>query len=60
MEITFYGAVILISLLVFFMKITAEVDPFIELILKTAGKIIPLFCILYSGLKLFKLLGVEI
>ncbi len=51
MTTIYYVSVILISLLVFFLKITAP-HWLGEIVLKTAGKIIPVFCIVYSCIEL--------
>jgi hypothetical protein len=50
-------AVVMCSLLLFFMKFTAPNAVF-ELILKALGKIIPLFCMLYASIEVFKYFGV--
>lgn len=58
MQIAYYISVILISLIIFFMEISAP-NWLGELILKAGGKILPLFCIVLSCIELcriFKLL----
>ena len=45
------------ALVIFFMKVTARNDVF-ELLLKTLGKIVPLFCMLYAGIQIFKHFGI--
>ena len=49
--------VIAISIVIFFMKITAPNAVF-ELLLKAVGKIVPLYCMMYSGVQIFKHFGI--
>lgn len=56
LELIFYTLVIFISLIVFFLKITAP-NYIFELMLKTLGKLAPLFCIFYAGISIFKILN---
>lgn len=55
-NLLFHFSVMLISLMVFFLKITAP-NAFLELILKAIGKLIPLFCLLFAGVQIFKHFG---
>ncbi len=56
MGLVFYIGVILVSLLAFLMKWTAE-NVFIELFLKTAGKLVPLFLIVVSIIQILGMYG---
>lgn len=54
----YHSSVMIIAIVMFFfMKLTAP-NAIFELFLKAIGKIIPLFCILYSGIQIFKYLGI--
>ena len=55
-SLVFHVCVILISLLIFFMKFTGG-KGVSELFLKTLSKLVPLFTMLYSGVMIFKALG---
>lgn len=57
MELTYHILSLLMALLVFFMKFTAQ-NSFIQPILVLLGKVIPLFVLLYSGIQIFKHFGV--
>lgn len=57
LTLIYHFAVITISLVIFFMEVTAE-NAVIELIAKILGKIVPLFCIFYAGIEIFKYFGV--
>lgn len=52
-NLIYHFCVIAMSILIFFMKFSAPND-FFELILKTLGKIVPLFSIAYAIVQLFK------
>jgi hypothetical protein len=56
-SLIYHISVILMALVIFFMKVTARNDVF-ELLLKTLGKIVPLFCMLYAGIQIFKHFGI--
>ena len=53
----YHVSVILIAIVIFFMKITAPNAVF-ELFLKSIGKVIPLCCMLYAGVQIFKYFGI--
>lgn len=53
----YHFAVLLMGIVLFFLKVTAPSALF-ELILKTIGKLIPLFCIFYAGVQIFKYFGI--
>jgi hypothetical protein len=57
LDLIYYIASMLIALLMFFMKFTAP-NALGEIILKTVGKLVPLFVIGYSFIQIFKILGV--
>lgn len=52
-NLIYHFCVIAMSILIFFMKFTSQND-FLELIIKTLGKIAPLFSIAYAIVQLFK------
>jgi len=53
----FYFCVILISLIVFAMKVTGP-NTFITFIAIAFCRLVPLFCILYAGVQIFKHFGI--
>lgn len=53
----YHVSVMLMSIIIFFMEITAP-HWLAEFIYKTLGKLIPIFCILYSGIQIFKIFGI--
>ena len=52
-ELIYHFVVLLISLLVFFMKFTAP-GAIADVTVKIIGKLCPLYCMLYSGIQIFK------
>jgi len=56
-NVIYHLSVILIAIVIFFMKITAPND-FLELILKLLGKVVPIFCIAFAVVQLFKHCGI--
>lgn len=56
-SLIYHISVIIMAILIFFMKFTARNDA-LELVLKLLGKIIPLFCMLYAGIQIFKHWGI--
>lgn len=55
-NLIYHFLVIVMSILVFFLNITFP-NAFFEIVLKFIGKIVPLFCILYAGVQIFKYFG---
>jgi hypothetical protein len=53
-NLIYHSSVIIISILIFFLKITAKN---FELLYKALGKIVPLFCMMYASLQIFKILN---
>lgn len=49
--------VIAISIVMFFIKLTTTNAVF-ELILKAVGKVVPLYCMMYAGVQIFKHFGI--
>lgn len=56
-SIIYHVSVMIISIIIFFMKITSP-NAIFELSLKLLAKIIPLFCMLYAGVQIFKYVGI--
>ena len=56
-NLIYHFSVIVMSVLVFFLTISFP-NAFFEMVLKLIGKIIPLFCILYAGVQIFKHFGI--
>lgn len=56
-SLIYHFSVMVIAIVMFFMKLTAPNAVF-ELFLKAVGKIVPLFCILYAGIQIFKHFGI--
>jgi len=56
-ELCYHIGVIIVGLVVFFLKWTAE-NSFLEAILKVIFKFIPLFVIMYAGVQIFKIWGI--
>lgn len=56
-NLIYHISVMLIALVMFFMKYKTHNAVF-ELFLKVIGKIVPLFCMLYSGVQIFKHFGI--
>jgi hypothetical protein len=52
-NLIYHISVILISIMVFFLNITVP-NYIAELICKTIGKLVPLFCMVYAGVQIFK------
>lgn len=57
LDLIFHFSVILMSLIIFFSKVTAENQIF-ALLFKAMGKLVPFFCMLYAGVKIFKHFGI--
>lgn len=58
LEIVFYFFTLVVSIIWFFMKVTFKDNTLIELILNVFSKLIGVFIIGYSIIKLFKFAGV--
>lgn len=56
-NLLYHFMVIFMALVVFAMKITAPNQIF-ELLLKTLGKVVPLFCMIYAVVQIFKYYGI--
>lgn len=56
-SLIYHFSVMIMSIVIFFMKISATNEIF-ALFLKAIGKIVPLFCMLYAGVQIFKHLGI--
>ena len=56
LELVFHFAVIAISLVVFFLRITAS-NAIFEFFMSAIAKVVPLFCMLFSGVQIFKYFG---
>jgi hypothetical protein len=56
-SLIYHFSVMIIAIVMFFMKLTAP-NAIFELILKAVGKIVPLFCMLYAGIQIFKYFGI--
>lgn len=53
METVYHFSVVIIAIIIFFMKVTAP-NAFGQLILRLLAKVVPLFCMLYAGIEIFK------
>lgn len=56
-SLIYHFSVMIVAIVMFFMKLTAP-NAIFELFLKAVGKIVPLFCMLYAGIQIFKYYGI--
>jgi hypothetical protein len=56
-ELLFYSGVIMMAIVVFSLKVTARND-FLDIFLKTLGKLVPFFTASYAVIQIFRLSGV--
>jgi hypothetical protein len=56
-NLIYHFSVMIISIVFFFMKLTAP-NEILQLFLRAIGKIVPLFCMLYAGVQIFKHFGI--
>ena len=56
-ELIYNFSVMAMAILLFFMKFTAP-NAIFEVLIRAIGKVIPLFCILYAGVQIFKHFGI--
>jgi len=56
-NLTYHFSVIIIAIVMFFMNITAP-NAYVQLLFRAVGKIVPLFCMLYAAIQIFKHFGI--
>lgn len=56
-DLIYHLSVLLISIIMFSMKITFH-NEILQLFLRACGKLIPLYCMLYAGIQIFKHFGI--
>jgi hypothetical protein len=56
-NLIYHICVVLISIIVFFMRITSN-NEHAQLLYRTIGKVVPIFCIMYAVVQIFKFIGI--
>lgn len=56
-NLIYHFSVVCVSLIIFFLKITAP-NAIFEFFARAICKIVPLYCILYAGIKIFQHFGI--
>lgn len=56
-NLVYHFSVIIISFIIFFMKISSPYE-FVRLIFVLLAKLVPLFCMVYASVNLFKIFGI--